>query len=154
MHVLAVLADSYVHFSLVNVLVPLTGTWHPLAVAWGIVGLYLLLAVELTSLARHYIPTRLWRRVHYGSFVLFATTTIHALTAGTDRHNAAFLLSVVAVCGLVALLTIVRVALARSPRPRPHPRPVALASAARRRQLVGELAEEQAHVGDHAGRLG
>jgi hypothetical protein len=32
-HVLAVVADSYVDFSLVNVLVPLTGEWHPLAVA-------------------------------------------------------------------------------------------------------------------------
>ena len=55
-HVLAVLADSYVHFSLLNVLVPLTGDWHPLAVALGIVGLYLLLAVELTSLARTRLP--------------------------------------------------------------------------------------------------
>jgi uncharacterized iron-regulated membrane protein len=34
-HVLAVLADSYVQFSLLNVLVPLTGDWHPLAVAWA-----------------------------------------------------------------------------------------------------------------------
>jgi hypothetical protein len=51
-----VLADSYVHFSLVNVLVPLTGDWHPLAVAWGIAGMYLLLAVELTSLARPRVP--------------------------------------------------------------------------------------------------
>ena len=44
------------HFSLVNVLVPLTGDWHPLAVAWGIAGMYLLLAVELTSLARPGFP--------------------------------------------------------------------------------------------------
>jgi hypothetical protein len=49
-HVAAIVADSYVHFGLVDVLVPLAATWHPLAVAWGIVGLYLLLAVEITSL--------------------------------------------------------------------------------------------------------
>src|SRR5947208_13077297 len=46
-HVLAVLFNAYVHFSLVNILVPFTGTWRPPAVAWGIVGVYLLLAVEL-----------------------------------------------------------------------------------------------------------
>ena len=51
-HVVAILADSYVPFGLVEVLVPFVGTWHPVAVAWGIVGLYVLLAVELTSLAR------------------------------------------------------------------------------------------------------
>src|SRR2546430_14217622 len=61
-HVGAILLDTYVHFSIVNVLVPFTGTWHPVAVAWGIAAFYLLLAVELTSLARAHVPKRLWRR--------------------------------------------------------------------------------------------
>ncbi|HEX9342504.1 MAG TPA: ferric reductase-like transmembrane domain-containing protein [Actinomycetota bacterium] len=154
-HVVAVLGDSYVSFSLVNVLVPLTGSWHPVAVAWGIVGFYLLLAVELTSLARRHVPLRIWRRVHYGSFILFASTTVHALTAGTDRHAAAFLVAVVAVCGLVALLTVVRLAMARAAPPAPAPARARAASGAPRGrgQLVGELAKEQADVGDHAGRL-
>jgi len=108
-HVLAVVADSYVDFSLVNVLVPLTGEWHPLAVAWGIVGLYLLLAVELTSLAMARLPRRLWRRVHMASFLVFAATSVHALTAGTDRRSAAFLVAVALACGVVALLTAIRV---------------------------------------------
>jgi predicted ferric reductase len=108
-HVLAVLADSYVDFSLVNILVPLTGSWHPLAVAWGIVGLYLLLAVELTSLARAHLPRRVWRRVHYASFALFATSTVHGLAAGTDGRSPGFLVAAVAACGLVAVLTGIRI---------------------------------------------
>jgi predicted ferric reductase len=107
-HVLAVVADSYVHFTLVDVLVPLAASWHPLAVAWGVVGLYLLLAVELTSLARTHLPRALWRRVHYAGFGLFVVTTVHGLSAGTDRRSPAFLLAVVVACGLVALLTAVR----------------------------------------------
>ncbi len=107
-HVLAVIADSYVHFSLVNVLVPLTGDWHPVAVAWGIVGFYALLAVELTSLARARLPRALWRRIHYGSFILFVTTTVHGLTAGTDSRSPAFLIAVVAASGVAAGLTVVR----------------------------------------------
>jgi len=108
-HVLAVAADSYVHFSLLNVLVPLTGDWHPVAVAWGIVGSYLLLAVELTSLARTRLPRTLWRRVHYASFLLFAATTVHGLSAGTDARSPAFLIANVAVCGLVIALAAARV---------------------------------------------
>src|SRR5262249_40450073 len=50
-HVIAILADSYVQFSLVDVLIPFNAAWHPIAVAWGIVGMYLLLAIEITSLA-------------------------------------------------------------------------------------------------------
>jgi hypothetical protein len=107
-HVLAVLADSYVHFSLLNVLVPLSGDWHPLAVAWGILGLYLLLAVELTSLARTSLPRGLWRRVHYASFVVFAATTVHGLTAGTDARSPALRLAYLAVSALVAALTASR----------------------------------------------
>jgi DMSO/TMAO reductase YedYZ heme-binding membrane subunit len=115
-HVLAVLADSYVHFTLLNVLVPLTGDWHPLAVAWGIVGLYLLLAVELTSLARTRLPRTLWRRVHYASFVVYAATTVHGLTAGTDARSPSLLLAYLVVSALVAGLTASRL-LASTRRP-------------------------------------
>ena len=108
-HVVAIVADTYVHFGLINVLVPFTGTWHPAAVAWGIVAFYLLLAVELTSLARAHVSKRLWRRVHFASFVLFAASTVHALSAGTDTGSRAFVLSVAAACGLVAALTAVRI---------------------------------------------
>jgi sulfoxide reductase heme-binding subunit YedZ len=107
-HILAVLADSYVHFSLLDVLVPLTSDWHPLAVAWGILGLYLLLAVELTSLARTRLPRRLWRRVHYASFVVFAATTVHGLTAGSDARSPALLLAYLAASALVTGLTASR----------------------------------------------
>lgn len=113
-HVLAVLADSYVHFSLVNVLVPLTGDWHPLAVAWGIAGMYLLLAVELTSLARPRVPRRLWRRVHYAGFAVYLTSTVHGLAAGTDGRSPAFLVANAVVAVLVAGLTASRVTAAGS----------------------------------------
>ena len=41
-HVASIVLETYVHFGLVEVLVPFTGTWHPVAVAWGIAGVYLL----------------------------------------------------------------------------------------------------------------
>jgi predicted ferric reductase len=114
-HVLAVLFDSYVHFSLANVLIPFTGSWHPAAVAWGVVALYLLLAVELTSLLRSRIPKRLWRLVHYGSFALFAATTIHGISAGTDGTTLAFLAAVGCACAILTLLTAVRIGRSGTP---------------------------------------
>src|ERR1700726_181534 len=64
LHVLAILSDTYIHFSLESLLVPFTATWPPVAVAWGVASLYLLAAVELTSLARRRLPLRFWKRVH------------------------------------------------------------------------------------------
>jgi predicted ferric reductase len=108
-HVVSLIADSYVHFGLVEVLVPFTGTWHPAAVAWGVISLYLLVAVELTSLVRKRISKRLWRMTHYLSFPLFILTTVHALTAGTDRSTFLLRAWVAVVCALVTALTFIRI---------------------------------------------
>jgi predicted ferric reductase len=116
-HVGTILLDTYVHFSVADVLIPFASSWHPLAVALGVVALYVLLAVELTSLARARISKRLWRGVHFGGFGLFVLSTMHALTAGTDRTEPAFLLAVISTCIVVGVLTGIRVARARPRRP-------------------------------------
>jgi predicted ferric reductase len=107
-HVAAIVLDTYTDFGITDVLVPFTGSWHPVAVAWGIVGLYLLVAIELTSLLRHRMSKRAWHAVHLLSYFLFATTTVHMLTAGTDAKaliasTATVLLGIAAVFGSVAL---------------------------------------------------
>ena len=108
-HVITIMLDSYVHFGLVEVLVPFTGSWHPVAIAWGIAGMYLLAAIEVTSLLRRRISKRVWRATHYASFPLFALTTVHALWAGTDRHNPAMRLGMLGVTSGVLALTAARI---------------------------------------------
>jgi predicted ferric reductase len=121
-HVLALLLDQYVHFGPMQILVPFASTWHPVAVAWGVVSLYLLLAVELTSLARARISKRAWRRVHTASFVLFVTATVHGLASGTDMRSPLFRLVTLAVVTLVAGFTAIRVVdLVRSRADAPTP---------------------------------
>ena len=107
-HVTGLVLDSYVHFGLTEVLVPFASAWHPVAVAWGVVGLYLLVAVELTSLARKKISKRAWRLTHYLSFPLFLLTTVHALSAGTDRSTFLLRWSVIIVSAAITGLTLVR----------------------------------------------
>lgn len=109
-HVVAILADGYVRFSLADVLVPLASSWHPVAVAWGVVAMYVLVAVEITSLVRARLSPRVWRGVHLLSYVLLALVTVHLLTAGTDvaallPTTSAVLLGVAAVFGAAMLLT-------------------------------------------------
>lgn len=103
-HVLAILADTYTNFGLSDVLVPFAAKWHPLAVAWGIVGLYVMLAVELTSLARKHLPHQLWRRVHAMALPLYVFATIHYLAAGTDATNPVSLVAMGVATASVAIL--------------------------------------------------
>src|SRR5262252_7642105 len=122
-HVLAILVDSYVHFTLWSVLVPFASTWRPSAVAWGVVALYLLLAVELTSLARRRLPKRAWRAVHFASFPLFLLATLHALMAGTDATSWLFVTIATTSVLAVAALTAKRISDAtRPPEPSRDPR--------------------------------
>ena len=136
-HVLAIMSDTYVHFGLASVLVPLASHWHPLAVAWGVVSLYLLAAVELTSLARRHLAHRLWRRVHVLSFPLFVSSTVHGLTAGTDGRRPMILIAAVLTAVAVGVLGALR--LQTQSRPGTWPRtaePDRRAVSASARELV------------------
>lgn len=107
-HLVAITADSFVHFGPADLFVPLATSWRPAAVAWGIVALYLLIAVEVTSLARRHLPPRLWRAVHALSFPLFVLATVHALLAGTDTTRAWASWSIIGASMAVAFLAVAR----------------------------------------------
>jgi predicted ferric reductase len=108
MHVATLIADSYVHFGAKEVLVPFASGWRPVAVAWGVISLWILVAVELTSLLMKHLPRRVWHAVHLSSFVLFFMATTHALTSGTDTRAATFVIACTAALSTVLLLTLVR----------------------------------------------
>lgn len=119
-HVAGLVADSWVHIGWSEVLVPLASRWHPVGVAWGVTGMYLLVAVELTSLLGRRVPRRLWRRVHALSFGLWIVSTIHLLAAGTDASNRLVLTAAWVSMVFVVFVIAVRVL---SPRPDRRPRP-------------------------------
>jgi predicted ferric reductase len=127
-HVVALVADSYVQFGLADVLVPLASSWHPLAVAWGILAMYLLAMVEVTSLVRQHLPHRVWRGLHLTSYAVLAVSTIHLLSAGTDATTllptaSAVLIGTATVFGAAMLLTWRTAPRMRdtATKPLPHP---------------------------------
>jgi DMSO/TMAO reductase YedYZ heme-binding membrane subunit len=83
-HVLALLADSYVGFGLIDVLVPLASSWEPTAVALGVVAMYLLVIIWATSLAMRRLPNGWWRATHALASTLFWIAALHGLLTGTD----------------------------------------------------------------------
>jgi predicted ferric reductase len=121
-HVLALVADSYTHFGPASILVPFASTWHPLAVAWGVVGLYLLVAIQVTSWLMRWISRRVWRAVHFSAFALFVVSTIHGLAAGTDAGNVVVRWFALTSCALVGFLTLVRITTTRGPKRPDAPR--------------------------------
>jgi hypothetical protein len=86
-HLVALWADSYTAFAWSELFVPMASAWRPGAVAWGIVGTYLLVAIQVTSWLMRRLPRRLWHTVHLSSFGLFAVATVHGFQAGADRQT-------------------------------------------------------------------
>jgi predicted ferric reductase len=121
-HLLGLAADQFIGFSVADFLVPFVSSYKPAAVGLGVIGMYLLLAVELTSLAMRRIPRSTWHAIHLSSYVIFVVATVHGLTAGTDRHNAVFQWACLVTAGVVLMMTLVRI---MSPRRAPRPTSVA-----------------------------
>lgn len=115
-HLVTIVADSYVHFGIADVLVPLASGWKPGAVALGVLAMYLAVAVEASSLAMRRLPRRWWRRVHLSSYVGFVLATGHGVAAGSDTTNLAMFTTYTATAAVVLFLTVFRVATARAER--------------------------------------
>jgi sulfoxide reductase heme-binding subunit YedZ len=84
-HVLAIAADSFLPFSLTQLIVPFTSSYRPLWTGLGIAAAELLLALAITNHYRRRLPYRFWRRAHYLNFAVWGFASLHGLMTGTDR---------------------------------------------------------------------
>jgi len=109
-HIAALVADSYSHFGIKELTVPYATTWKPGAIALGIIAMYFLVAVELTSLAMKKLPKKFWRGVHMTSYGVFLLTSLHAAFAGTDRNTWLYQGTALASIIAVAWATMYRIA--------------------------------------------
>jgi DMSO/TMAO reductase YedYZ heme-binding membrane subunit len=108
-HIASLVLDSYVSFGWLDILVPGATTYHTLAVAWGVIAMYLAVAVEVTSLLRKRLSKRAWRRTHFLSFPLFALSTIHLLAVGTDSAAPLLRWTVLATVATIVVATAIRI---------------------------------------------
>ena len=116
-HVIFLLIDKFLPFSLIQVLVPFFSTYTNkttvlglslgfFGVAAGILAMYGVILVVASSLK--WIDTRkkLWRQTHYVSYAVAALVFIHALVVGTDVRYGIFRLGWLFL-GFVVIVAIV-----------------------------------------------
>jgi sulfoxide reductase heme-binding subunit YedZ len=107
-HVGGVLIDTYTPFSLSDVLIPFSSTYRPVAIAFGIVAMYVLVGVIVLSWMRRTIGTVWWRRSHLLAVPVFALALVHGLLAGTDSARPFVWWAYVASAFVVVFLLLVR----------------------------------------------
>ena len=70
-HGLVLMGDRYVSFPLLAIVVPFTGSYEPLLVAFGQIAMWLSVLLIASFHLRRHLGGHAWRRLHYASFVAF-----------------------------------------------------------------------------------
>jgi predicted ferric reductase len=109
-HGLILTGDRYIGFSVVQVLVPFSNPlYRPFWVGIGQIGFYTLVLVGLSYYVRRSLTPRVWRLIHYLSFLTFLLVLIHGITSGSDSAQPWAMLAYLMTGGSVWFLTVYRV---------------------------------------------
>src|SRR5258707_2895151 len=122
-HVLAVIVDPFTHFGLNEILIPLASHYRPEWMALGIVGLYLGIAIGISTLLRKHIGYKWSTRLPVLTLGIFSLATIQRLGTGSVNQTwwalGIYLVSIV----LVGALLCRRVFISKGKRKQAPARP-------------------------------
>ena len=86
-HVLAAWIDPFTHFGWNEIFIPLASHYRPVWMAFGIVGLYLGIAIGISTWLRSLIGYKWWRRLHVLTLGIYVIATIHGIGTGSDTQT-------------------------------------------------------------------
>jgi sulfoxide reductase heme-binding subunit YedZ len=118
-HLVLLLIHDFVPFDLLDLLVPVRSSYRPFGVTLGIVSMYAVVLVAVTSWVRGRMSTRAWRAIHLLAVPAFILALLHGVFVGTDTERP-WMFAIYAVTGVATLfLVLVRGLTAgyRPPRP-------------------------------------
>ncbi|GEM_PF-430396 len=108
-HVAALLGDTFIGFSAVQLLVPFAS---PYEAAWTGIGqlmAYLLLVILVSFPARRLIGYRAWRALHYLTFLTYLGALAHGVFTGTDSRQLWAQALYLTTAAVIALLLLQRI---------------------------------------------
>ena len=84
LHVVVLLFDSYLPFSLIQIMLPFLSTYRPFWVGIGVLSMYITLLVTITFYLRKKIGQKKFRSIHTLSLLAFFGAALHGFFSGTD----------------------------------------------------------------------
>jgi len=105
LHIITSVLDSFAPISLIDAVIPFTGSYRPFWLGLGAVSFDLLVAVTITSLMRQRMGFATWRAVHWLTYASWPIALLHGLGTGSDVKST-WLLGVSIVCLLIVLAAV------------------------------------------------
>ncbi len=104
-HVITAVLDPYVTIRIVAIVIPFASAYKPLWLGLGAISLDVVLALILTSLARARMSRRLWRSLHWLSYVAWVSALVHSLGSSNDLHSGVLLYMAIA-CTMAVIAAV------------------------------------------------
>jgi cytochrome b561 len=104
-HLMLLLLHDFIPFDLLDLLVPVRSTYRPFGVALGIVSMYALVIIAVSSWVRSKLSTSVWRSIHLLSVPAFMLALLHGVFAGTDTERP-WMFALYAVTGVLTLFLV------------------------------------------------
>jgi methionine sulfoxide reductase heme-binding subunit len=104
-HVGSLLVDPYAQLKLADLLFPFLATYRPLWVGLGTLAVDVLFVVTGASLLRQRVGPKVFRTVHWATYVLWPMVLLHALGSGTNA-TASWFRGLAAVCVTVVVAAV------------------------------------------------
>jgi sulfoxide reductase heme-binding subunit YedZ len=105
-HIITAVLDTFAPISLVNAVIPFTGTYRALWLGLGAISFDLLLAVIVTSLMRARIGHGSWRAVHWLAYAAWPVALVHSFGTGSDVHQT-WMMAIAVGCTAAVLASVV-----------------------------------------------
>lgn len=86
-HILAVWIDPFTSFGWNEVFFPFVSHYRPLWMAFGIVALYIGIAIGISTWLRPHIGYKWWRRLHVLTLLLYGLVVVHGIATGSDTRT-------------------------------------------------------------------
>jgi methionine sulfoxide reductase heme-binding subunit len=119
-HLVGLAIDHFVQFEVLDLFIPLRTNVRPEAVALGILSMYAIVLVLITSWVRKLIGAVWWRRFHVLAAPAFALALVHGIVVGTDTTKRWLWWTYVGTALVIVFLLLVR---ALTGRAQPQHRP-------------------------------
>jgi sulfoxide reductase heme-binding subunit YedZ len=126
-HMGLLVIDEFMPFAIGDVLIPMHATYRPIATTLGVIGMYLMVAILVTSWLRRPIGPAWWRRVHLLSVPAFTLALAHGIFAGSDSGRL-WATAMYLITGVLVLFLVIVRGLTYGYRPPRPERPVRAAS--------------------------
>ncbi len=84
LHIIVLMLDQYLPFTLAQVLFPFISPYRPVWVGIGVLSLYLIALVTITFYMRSRIGKKAFRSIHLFSLLAYLGSTVHGFFSGTD----------------------------------------------------------------------